>query len=191
MQSHLKAYSRLDAALQIDNSYQKIFSMEKYYQCQIDRVDRLMEIITSKDENQHLGDVLRFEDVIFMAYQGMWHIKDWILNDSQFSTYKNTLNQRIHQSNVLRVCADLANGSKHLALHQPKIGTSGAVFSEARGIHVEKGIYRRFFYVDCSDVNNEYHGSEIRDLLVSARREWELILSEQYQRELRDGEFAY
>lgn len=162
--------------------------MEKYYHCQIDRVDRLMAIITSEDENRHLGDVLRFEDVIFMACQGMWHIKDWLLNDAQFSVYRNILNDRIHKSNVLRVCADLANGSKHLALNHPKTGKDGASFSEARGIHVEKGTYKRFFYVDCSDENNEYHGAEIRDLLVSARREWDLILLEQYRRELRGGD---
>jgi len=67
------------------------------------------------------------------------------------------LSKDIHATRCLLVCADIANGSKHLSLIRPKVG--GAL-SEATGLHLdtEKGIFQEFYYVSCTDPADEFHG---------------------------------
>jgi hypothetical protein len=154
--------------------------MEKCFQDQLERIDRLMKIILSDDQDSLLGAALTFEDAIFFTCQSMWHLKDWILNDPNFQA-KNIekLKADIHAKPCLLICADLANGSKHLTLTRPKVG---ATFTDRQGIelHTSKGIYKIYYYVICTDMNNQYYGAEIRKLLVDARRAWDEIIDVHY-----------
>lgn len=154
--------------------------VEKYFQDQLNRVDRLMKIILSDDQNSLLGPTLSFEDVIFFGCQSMWHLKDWILNDTNFQVKDvDKLKADIHSQKCLLVCSDLANGSKHLTLTRPKVGAS---FFERTGIksYPSKGIFQIHYYVICSDGDNPYHGMEIRELLGEARKAWDKIINEHY-----------
>ena len=89
------------------------------------------------------------------------------------------LSKDIHATRCLLVCADIANGSKHLSLSRPKVG--GAL-SEATGLHLdtEKGICQEFYYVSCTDPADEFHGMEIRTLLRRCRDSWEQIINCHY-----------
>jgi hypothetical protein len=156
------------------------YNMERYFQAQVERIDRLMTIMRSPDQTALLGGALTFEDAVIFTCQNMWHLKDWILNDPAFHP-KDTalLTKDIHSQQCLLICADLANGSRHLTLDRPKVG---AIFSKSVGIHIErsKGIYRDFYYVECSNPNDPYHGVEIRELLAEAREAWERIIDSHY-----------
>ena len=59
------------------------YAMEKCFQYQVERIDRLMKIVEA-DDPYHLASGLRAIDVMIFACQSMWHLKDWILNDSEF-----------------------------------------------------------------------------------------------------------
>jgi len=110
----------------------------------------------------------------------MWHLKDWILNDPQFgASDQAALSKDIHATRCLLVCADIANGSKHLSLSRPRVG--GAL-SEATGLHLdtEQGICQEFYYVCCSDPADEFHGIEIRTLLRRCRDSWRQIINRHY-----------
>ena len=70
--------------------------MEKYYQDQLERIDRLLEIINAKDPYSFIGQ-LQFEDIVIFTCQCIWHLKDWILNDVGFGAKDyNLLNKDIH-----------------------------------------------------------------------------------------------
>ena len=100
------------------------------------------------------------------------------------------MEKEIHASRCLLVCADLANGSKHLSLANPK---TDARLSEHSGFHYEpsKGICREIYYVVCNDPSDEYHGMEIRDLLRRCRNEWQRIINRHYLSKIDDDWAAF
>lgn len=56
-------------------------------------------------------------DNLWAFFQNAWHWKDWVKNDSSIPEKKKTqIVQAAEKSDVLQICADLANRSKHLRL---------------------------------------------------------------------------
>lgn len=153
--------------------------MERYYQEQLDRIDRLMQIIGADNPEPLIGSLL-FYDIVVFTCQSMWHLKDWILNDVEFGAKDmQALSDDIHSEKCLLICADLANGSKHLSLHSPKTGFS---FSASTGVNLDtkNGIYKRYYYALCSNTNDPFYGVEIRDLLTECRTSWNKIIDKHY-----------
>ena len=150
--------------------------MEKYFQDQLERIDRLMEIIHAQDPYRLIGR-LSFYDIVMFTCQSMWHLKDWILNDLEFRAKSiSALKEEIYGQRCLLICADLANGSKHLVLERPKTEFS---LSEHSGIHFEsaKGIFQEHYYIASSDTSDRYHWMEIRDFLAECRSVWQHIIN--------------
>lgn len=149
--------------------------MEHSFREQLDRVDRLMTIVEA-DNPHELAPGLLTIDVMIFACQSMWHLKDWILNDSDFGAKdRDALKDDIYTSRCLLACADLANGSKHLSLDRAHVG--GRI-ADLAGTHIEtsKGIYRELHYVVCADSSDEFHGMEIGTLLRRCRDRWNTII---------------
>lgn len=133
--------------------------------------------IVEADNPHAMSTGLLTIDIMIFACQSMWHLKDWILNDPDFGVRdKEALKGDIHSQRCLLVCADLANGSKHLSLDRTKIGGRIADFA---GVHIEssKGIYRELYYVVCADPSDEFHGMEIRTLLRRCRDRWDAVIN--------------
>src|SRR4029079_16322548 len=153
--------------------------MEKFHQEQLERIDRLLRIIES-DNPYEMVSGLSFYDLVIFACQSIWHLKDWVLNDPHFGAKDHAaLKVEIHSFRCLLVCSDIANGTKHLSLNHPKIGST---LSERKGITVEtaKGIFKEFIYVACPDSADEFHGIEVRSLLRQCRDCWTHILDKHY-----------
>lgn len=141
-------------------------------------IDRVMKIMAD-NPNPLLGGLL-YEDMLMFACQCMWHLKDWILNDPNFGAKDaKELANGIHSEQCLRICADLANGSKHLSLNKPKTHLS---LSPLSGVHIEPGrwIFHQYYYVVSTDRNDPYHGMELRSLLSRCRDVWEGIIEKHY-----------
>ena len=150
--------------------------MEKFWQEQLRRVDHLLRIINSENPYEYILG-LSFYDIIIFSCQNMWHLKDWIINDSNFHAInKELLKDDIHSSECLLICSDIANGSKHFKLKNIK---KGGKISERRGTHINstKGIFKEFYYIDLNDHNSKYYGMEIRDFLNICRQNWEKIIN--------------
>ena len=159
--------------------------MEHSYKDQLERVDRLMTIVEADNQYELIGG-LETIDIILFACQSMWHLKDWVRNDPLFGARNvGELQKDIHASSCLRVCADIANGSKHLSLDRPKVG---AQLWEHTGVHVEpaKGIFRDMYYVVCRDPLNEWHGIEVGTLLRCCRDEWRSIINRHWLSKVDD-----
>jgi hypothetical protein len=153
--------------------------VEKLFQEQVQRIDRLLRIIESDNPCESVSGI-SFYDLVIFACQSMWHLKDWILNDPNFSAKDlGAVRVEIHSYRCLLVCSDLANGTKHLSLNNPKIG---GTFSARKGVHIDtsKGIHKEFIYVVCPDANDEFHGIEIRELLRQCRDVWARIVDKHY-----------
>jgi hypothetical protein len=141
---------------------------------QIERVDRLLAIVNSTNPYPHIGDV-EFDDLLQFAIQSMWHVKDWILNDQSLSELtKRSVSDEIHSTRCLLICADLANGTKHMRLRSSKTGFS---FVGQTGLHLDgkQGICMRYYEIHSDDAADPYHLMEIRDLLAECRKAWEVI----------------
>ena len=144
------------------------------YTEQIERVDRLLAIVNSTNPYPGIGDV-EFDDLLQFAIQSMWHVKDWILNDPSLSEQiKKSVNEDIHSRRCLLICADLANGTKHMRLRSSKTGFS---FQGQTGVHLDgkKGICMRYYEIHSEDPADECHLMEIRDLFAECRTAWEEI----------------
>ena len=144
------------------------------YRTQIERVDRLLAIINSTNPYPEIGDV-EFDDLLQFAIQSMWHVKDWILNDPSLSDKaKKPVNDDVHSRRCLLICADLANGIKHMRLRSSKTGFS---FVGQTGVHLDgkQGICMRYYEIHSDNPADPYHLMEIRDLLAECRKAWEEI----------------
>lgn len=149
--------------------------MQRCYYEQLERIDRLLSIALADDQHSGAGN-LQFEDVLFFACQSIWHLKDWVLNDPDFMPKdKEELRNEIHNEQCLRICSDLANGSKHLVLAHPKTAFS---LSPRTGIHVDsaKGIFQVHYYVVSRYKSDPFHAIEVRDLLRQCREAWQRII---------------
>lgn len=138
---------------------------------QIERVDRLLAIVNSTNPYPRMGDV-EFDDLLQFAIQSMWHVKDWILNDASLSEQvRKSVNVDIHARRCLLICADLANGIKHMRLRNSKAGFR---FVGQTGMYLDgnQGICMRYYEIHSDDHADPYHLMEIRDLLVECRKAW-------------------
>lgn len=144
------------------------------YRKQIERVDRLLAIVNSTNPYPHIGDV-EFEDILHFSIQSMWHVKDWILNDPSLTEHIAIETRAdIHSRRCLMICADLANGIKHMRLRSSKTGFR---FVGQTGCHLDgkHAICISFYEIKSDDPADPYHLMEIRDLLAECRKAWEEI----------------
>lgn len=61
-----------------------------------------------------------YQDEAYAFFQNTYHLKDWLKNDSAVSAQVRDVEAFIAGSQCMRLCADLCNGSKHLALTTPR-----------------------------------------------------------------------
>jgi hypothetical protein len=88
------------------------------YLSQYRRVERALQRIENQNRNQ-----TEYEDDLWSFFQNCHHLKDWVINDD--SIEKSIRDQEkvegfVYMDEDLRICADLANRSKHLELKNPK-----------------------------------------------------------------------
>lgn len=153
--------------------------MPRNFKEQEERVDRLLRLINAKNETAGIGSLI-FDDIILFSFQSLWHLRDWVLNDPNFGAAdKRAMRNEIEKNEYLKVCADLANGSKHFTLTHPRTNVRE---SERQGIHLDtsEGIYQTFYYLESSDYSSPFNGMEIRTFLNQCRHEWHQIINKYY-----------
>jgi hypothetical protein len=92
------------------------------YRHQLDRVRRFLDRV----EGPHANDV-DFQDMMWAFFQNCWHLKDWVDHDPLASdVQKSSVIREAHDSDVLKICRDLCNGTKHLGLDRKPSSGAGA-----------------------------------------------------------------
>ena len=95
-----------------------------------DQRDRMLRSL--KRLRGHYRNVDDIRDDLYHFFQDAWHLKDWIKNDpSAPIALKVNIEQKVKASRELRVCADLANGTKHMVLRE-STKREGATISSAQ-----------------------------------------------------------
>jgi len=97
------------------------------YRAQLDRSRRFLDRVQSIDPRRDVD----YQDDVWAFFQNCWHLKDWLSHDHRvpYSVRKNAL-AAAHRSRVLKVCRDMANGTKHRKL------TNRGKSVRARAVHL-------------------------------------------------------
>jgi len=112
-------------------------------------------------------------DTIQSFFEAVHHLKDWLRNDPASGVTGADGDSLINGSPVLRLCADLANGSKHLRLTSSRTGdTSTTIARNDVAVIVGTGTSAHRFYVVSAGV--EYDALDVAEEAVD---EWTNFLS--------------
>jgi hypothetical protein len=75
----------------------------------------------------HAANTDFLNDEVYAFFQNCYHLKDWLKNDSSSASKVKDVETFVGSSTPLTICADLANGSKHLLLKRPRGDASTTV----------------------------------------------------------------
>lgn len=104
-------------------------------------------------------------DVTLSFFEAVHHLKDWLGNDSSSVISKVDGDSLIGRSPMLQLCADLANGSKHLVLTSTRTGDkSTAITRNDVNILMGTGAAAHRFYVQSA--GTEYDVLQIAEAAV-------------------------
>ena len=79
------------------------------------RIGRWYALIGQTERGRsHNRDSERYLDEVYAFFQNCHHLKDWMQNDPSSMNGRAEVEALIAGSETLTICADLANGSKHL-----------------------------------------------------------------------------
>ncbi|MEX2644957.1 MAG: hypothetical protein WD249_01720 [Gaiellaceae bacterium] len=78
---------------------------------------------TYRGRLMHVQPVLA--DEVYAFFQNCYHLKDWLLNDPASASAAADVEKFISRTPSLALCADLANGSKHLTLTRSRRHAEG------------------------------------------------------------------
>jgi hypothetical protein len=112
-------------------------------------------------------------DSALSFFEAVHHLKDWLGNDPSSGVTRADGDSLINASPVLRLCADLANGSKHLVLTRSRAGDlSTTIARNDVTVFVGTGTSAHRFYV--ASAGAEY---DVLQLAQDAVAEWTTFLS--------------
>ncbi len=74
------------------------------------------------------------DDVTNAFFLFCYHLKDWLINDTSIKANLKDIESFISSSTALSICADLANGSKHLGLNRVRSNAKSFKVNQAINI---------------------------------------------------------
>jgi hypothetical protein len=114
-------------------------------------------------------------DSVQSFFEAVHQLKDWLGNDPLSKVTTDDRDSLINNSAVLRLCADLANGSKHLKLKWSRTGDpSTRIARNDVIVFVGAGASAHRFYV--ASGGKEY---DVLELAEAAIAQWTEFLSSQ------------
>jgi len=138
------------------------------YRHQLDRVRRFLDRVEGPQAND-----VEFQDMMWAFFQNCWHMKDWVNHDpSALEAQKKSVIQKAHDSDVLKICRDLCNGTKHLGLDRKPSSGAGAVHHHI-DITITPG---ELIAIDCMVEDGQGNLISGKQLARDGIAEWERIL---------------
>lgn len=139
-----------------------------YYMSQLNRVRRFLERISDQDRSP-----VEYEDDMWSFFQNCWHLKDWVKNDRRVPQHvRDSIEGLAGHSGPLQICADLANGTKHLELRDPRVGAKPSHYN----VSIVPGEWSKVEYTVDPGNGTQQDGL---DLARKCLLEWESILGAQ------------
>jgi hypothetical protein len=110
----------------------------KSYREQLDRLLRSYERFRHIDEGRrHNMTSADYEDEVYAYFMNCYHLKDWLINDPDFSASSRDVESYINNNKELQICGDICNAHKHLVLNRPR-SEEDPIFG-AKKIHLHLG----------------------------------------------------
>jgi hypothetical protein len=112
-------------------------------------------------------------DATLSFFEAVHHLKDWLGNDPASGLSKHDGDALIDKSPTLQLCADLANGSKHLLLTKTRTGDlSTTITRNDVNIFVGTGTVAHRFYVQSAGLEHD-----VLQIAETAVGEWARFLT--------------
>jgi hypothetical protein len=142
------------------------------WQSQWARVERRLEDVRAVYTGREGGTDAAIDAVVWF-FQTVHHLKDWLGNDPASGVTKADGDLLIGGSSELQLCADLANGSKHLRLTRSRTGDlSTTIARNDVSVLVGTGTSAHRFYV--ASAGQEH---DVRDVAEAAVAAWTAFLT--------------
>ena len=143
---------------------------EKRYLEQFDRMkrwyDRVRKISEGKEHNLPTD---YYQDEVYAFFINCYHLKDWIKNDAETHVASEEVEKFVNNSEFLKVCGDLCNGSKHLTIRNPKNSRDTHIDGRHFALHLGSGPIIHIEY-DVVSGNKVYDAFSLASKCV---QEWE------------------
>ncbi len=138
------------------------------------RVERRLEDVRDVYAGTPSGGTDAALDNVLSFFEVIHHLKDHLGNDPASGVTKAEGDALINASPTLQLCADLANGSKHLALTSTRTGDlSTTVTRNDATVLLGAGTVAHRFYVASAGI--EY---DVLDLAEDAVAKWTKFISD-------------
>ena len=85
------------------------------------------EIDQGKEVERERQDFFHDHDIVYAFFQNCFHLKDWIINDPDVTLPKSDVVDYTYKTDCLKLCSDIANGTKHLRLDKTRSGISPTI----------------------------------------------------------------
>lgn len=122
----------------------------------------------SRDEGRTDGlGTEGYRDEVLALFQAIWHLKDWIRNDSEFTQLHDVEKWVNSDANHLLIAADVANGSKHLRLVPRAEGSEQSRNDVV--VMIGRGVLHTFYIRDARPPGGEFEAVELADQCI---QEW-------------------
>ena|ERR1043166_7632534 len=113
-----------------------------------------------------------YSDDLISFFQHAWHLKDWIRNDAGVPTStREAVVGEAEKTDELLLCADIANGTKHLNLQNPRVGGKLSLAEFLRTS--TPGVHKIEFFVDYGTGKRQY----VRVAADEALAKWRSLLA--------------
>lgn len=143
------------------------------WQYQWARVGRRLDDVRGVYEGSPGGTDVAIDRVLSF-FEAVHHLKDWLGNDPAVEVQKCDGDELIEASRALRICADLANGSKHLKLNTARTkDLSTALTSNDVIVLLGTGTSAHRFRVESGGATHD-----VLEIAQDAVNEWKTFLSD-------------
>jgi hypothetical protein len=112
-------------------------------------------------------------DEAYAFFQNSHHLKDWLKNDPSAASAVGDVEQAISASPWLSLCADLANGSKHLTLTRARADPATKIGSKRFALNLGGGPP---FISAKYEVHSQGQTFDAFTVATECVREWEAYL---------------
>lgn len=149
-----------------------------------DQYDRVHRYLTRLQEIangvEHVRSSLTYKDDMLAFFQNCYHLKDWIRNDSALDPFTRcAVECHVNANRELRLCADIANGTKHLVLTRRRSGESPQLGATRYHLVTGDGLGAAPTTLSAdSDVDTETDRSTVIQLATKCMEQWDAYLRE-------------
>lgn len=134
------------------------------------RLDDVRAVYTGRE-----GGTESALDVTLSFFEAAHHLKDWLGNDPSSGITKADGDSLISRSPMLKLCADLANGSKHLVLTSTRTNDiSTGIARNDVNVLLGTGTSAHRFYVQSAGTEHD-----VIDIAEGAVSDWTKFLTDE------------